>query len=278
LDDVISPAFYQKQVFLCLDFMHVLDLFSGIGGFSYGLEQAGFTPCAFCEIDLDCQAVLQKHWPCVPIYSDIRTLTARQLEDDQIASIQVICGGFPCQDVSVANPKGKGILGPRSGLWSEFKRLIAEIQPRYALIENVSALRAKGLTLVLQDLSAIGYDAEWHCIPASALGAPHRRDRIWIIAYPARERPSGFILESADLCPAHPTALHQFGDTSVPCGVEWQCDIRHLYVGDGIPARLARWRVKALGNAIVPLMAKIMGKAVMRDAARVDQSNRIIEE
>jgi DNA (cytosine-5)-methyltransferase 1 len=162
--------------------VRVLDLFSGIGGFSLGLERAGMTTVAFCEVNDFCRAVLKKHWPTVPIYDDVQTLTAARLAADGIG-VDVICGGFPCQDISIAG-KGAGLAGKRSGLWYEFHRLIDEIKPRYAVIENVSALRSKGLEDVLGSLAEIGYDAEWHCIPASAVGAPHRRDRIWIVAYP----------------------------------------------------------------------------------------------
>ena len=161
--------------------MRVLDLFSGIGGFSLGLERAGMETVAFCEIDAKARLVLKKHWPDVPIYEDVSTLKGSDLHD-----IDVICGGFPCQDISLAG-RGAGLEGERSGLWFQFHRLIKEIQPRYAIIENVSALRNRGLDQVLRSLAEIGYDAEWHCIPASAIGAPHRRDRIWIVAYPASE-------------------------------------------------------------------------------------------
>ena len=166
--------------------MRVLDLFSGIGGFSLGLERAGFETVAFCEFDKKAQLVLKKHWPNVPVYDDVRTLTYEQLQTDGL-NVDVICGGFPCQDISLAG-KGAGLDGERSGLWFEFHRLIEEIKPKYAIIENVSALRSRGLDEVLRSLSEIGYDAEWHCIPASAIGAPHRRDRIWIIAYPSQQR------------------------------------------------------------------------------------------
>ena len=159
--------------------MNVLDLFSGIGGFSLGLERAGMKTVAFCEVDKKCQAVLKKHWPDVSIFDDVSTLTGEQIEE----TVDVICGGFPCQDISLAG-KGAGLEGKRSGLWSEFKRLIEEIKPRYAIIENVSALRSRGLDQVLREISEIGYDAEWHCITAASIGAPHRRDRIWIVAYP----------------------------------------------------------------------------------------------
>jgi DNA (cytosine-5)-methyltransferase 1 len=162
--------------------LRVLDLFSGIGGFSLGLERTGgFKTVAFCEIEPFPRRVLAKHWPEVPCYHDVRELTADQLAADGIG-IDVICGGFPCQDISFAG-KGAGLAGERSGLWSEYARLIGELQPRYAIVENVSALLSRGLADVLGDLAALGYDAEWHCIPASAVGAPHRRDRIWIIAH-----------------------------------------------------------------------------------------------
>ena len=162
----------------------LLDLFSGIGGFSLGLERSGgFKTVAFCEIEPFCQKVLNKHWPEVPIYGDIRELNADRLSSDGI-TVDAICGGFPCQDISTAG-KGAGIEGERSGLWSEYARLIGELRPRYVFVENVAALLSRGLGRVLGDLATLGYDAEWHCIPASAVGAPHRRDRIWIMAYPS---------------------------------------------------------------------------------------------
>jgi len=164
--------------------MKILDLFSGIGGFSLGLERAGFETVAFCEIDKKAQLVLKKHWPQVPIYDDVSAITGETFRDQ---TIDIICGGFPCQDISLAG-KGAGLAGERSGLWFQFHRLIKEIRPLYAIIENVAALRSRGLDEVLRSLFEIGYDAEWHCIPASAVGAPHRRDRVWIVAYPSCER------------------------------------------------------------------------------------------
>jgi DNA (cytosine-5)-methyltransferase 1 len=161
--------------------MRVLDLFSGIGGFSLGLERAGMRTVAFCEIDPYCRRVLAKHWPAIPIYDDVRKLTAERLRADGIA-VDLICGGFPCQDISTAG-KGAGLAGGRSGLWFEFARLIGDVRPRVVIVENVAALLVRGLDRVLADLAALGFDAEWHCIPASAVGAPHRRDRVWIVAY-----------------------------------------------------------------------------------------------
>jgi DNA (cytosine-5)-methyltransferase 1 len=161
--------------------LNVLDIFSGIGGFSIGLEAVGMKTVAFCEINPFCQKILTRHWPSVPIFFDITVIDKEDLK--ALPPIHVIAGGFPCQDISVAG-KGGGINAKRSGLWKEFVRLINEVRPKYAIIENVANLRSQGLTRVLQDLWEIGYDAEWHCIPASAFGAPHRRDRIWIIATP----------------------------------------------------------------------------------------------
>jgi DNA (cytosine-5)-methyltransferase 1 len=156
-----------------------LDLFSGIGGFSLGLERTGgFETVGFCDNDKKTHLVLKKHWAAVPIYDDVSTLKGSDL-----GTIDIITGGFPCQDLSVAG-KGAGLAGARSGLWFEFHRLIKETQPKWVIAENVAVLRSRGLDQVLRSLDEIGYDAEWHCISASAVGAPHRRDRIWIVAHP----------------------------------------------------------------------------------------------
>ena len=167
----------------------VLDLFSGIGGFSIGLERTGgFETVAFCEIEKFPQKVLAKHWPKVPIYEDVKELTYERLKSDGIFP-NVITGGFPCTDISVAGKQAGIGEGTRSGLWSECARLVGEIRPDYAIFENVTALlsgdNGRWFQRVLFDLSALGYDAEWHCIPASELGAHHHRDRVWIIAYPS---------------------------------------------------------------------------------------------
>jgi DNA (cytosine-5)-methyltransferase 1 len=162
--------------------LKVLDLFSGIGGFSLGLERTGgFETVAFCEIEEFPRRVLAKHWPGVPIYGDVRELTADTLRRDGIA-IDVICGGFPCQDISFAGRRA-GLEGARSGLWGEYARLIGELRPRFVIVENVPGLLSLGMGTVCGDLAALGYDAVWDCIPASAVGAPHRRDRVWIVAH-----------------------------------------------------------------------------------------------
>jgi DNA (cytosine-5)-methyltransferase 1 len=131
--------------------LRVLDLFSGIGGFSIGLERAGMTTVAFCEIDKKAQLVLKKHWPDVPVFEDVSTLT-KDLLDERGIAVDVICGGFPCQDISYAGA-GAGIEGKRSGLWSEYARIIGELRPQYVIVENVSALLSRGLDRVLGDLA-----------------------------------------------------------------------------------------------------------------------------
>lgn len=256
--------------------MNVLDLFSGIGGFSLGLERAGMRTVAFCEIDPFCRQILEKHWPDVPRYDDIRTLTADRLRSDGVAA-DVICGGFPCQDISSAGLK-VGITGKRSGLWAEYARLICELRPRYVIVENVSALLARGIDRVLGDLAEIGYDAEWHCISAADLGALHSRERIWIIAYPHDQgKPVGPKHDEARrlsaLRPAHPQcwiqpiALHlaRAGrqQESISWDRVWPDEDSPLGMGvdDGIPQRLDR--LGRLGNAVVPIIPEIIGRAIM---------------
>ena len=158
--------------------IRTLDLFSGIGGIALGLHRAGpFKTECFVESDLWCQQILRHHWPDTRIHDDVCTLDTSTLGD-----IDLIAGGFPCQDISFAGD-GKGLDGDRSGLWREFRRIIGELRPRFVIVENVSALLYRGLGEVLGDLASLRYDAEWHCIPASHLGGTHIRDRVFIIAY-----------------------------------------------------------------------------------------------
>lgn len=151
-------------------------LFSGIGGFDLGLERAGMAVRWQVEIDPWCRRVLANHWPDVPRHGDIRRVGAHNLE-----SVDVLCGGFPCQDVSNAGLR-EGIDGKRSGLWTEYVRLIRELRPRFVAVENVSGLLVRGMERVLGDLAACGYHAEWDSLPAAAFGAPHIRERVFIVA------------------------------------------------------------------------------------------------
>lgn len=169
----------------------VIDLFSGIGGFSLGLESTGyFETVAFCEIEEFPRKVLKKHWSDVPIYEDVKNVTKERLRTDGVISERdriVVTGGFPCQDLSVAGHQ-KGIKGERSGLWGELHRLIGEIRPDYAIIENVPNLlsgdRGRWFSRILTDMAEIGFNVRWYSISASQLGAPHRRNRVWVLAYP----------------------------------------------------------------------------------------------
>jgi DNA (cytosine-5)-methyltransferase 1 len=165
--------------------LKVLDLFSGIGGFSLGLERTGgFETVAFCEIEEFPRKVLTKHWPEVPIYEDVTKLPFHL---ERVQSAEVVTAGFPCQDVSYAG-KGAGLAGKRSGLWWHVRRTLRLVRPRLALLENVAALLDRGMGQVLGSMAAIGYDAEWHSVPLAAHGACHRRDRVCILAYPEDER------------------------------------------------------------------------------------------
>ena len=159
--------------------LKLIDAFSGIGGFSLAAEQivGGFETVAFVECEPYCQKILKKHWPTVPIYDDIRTYKPEPYSAD------VICGGFPCQDISVAG-RGEGITEEtRSGLFHELLRVIRLVRPRFVVLENVSAILTNGLDIVLGELHKAGYDAEWACFPASMVGACHQRDRWWAVCY-----------------------------------------------------------------------------------------------
>lgn len=159
--------------------MNVGSLFSGVGGIEFGFERAGFKTVWLIEYEPYAAAVLKKQFPEATIYGDIT-----QIDFNSVQPIDVLTGGFPCQDISNAG-KRAGITGSRSSLWKYYAEAIRVLRPKYAVIENVSALTKRGLDVVLSDLASLGYDAEWHCLSASSVGAPHRRDRIFVIAYPS---------------------------------------------------------------------------------------------
>lgn len=257
--------------------LRVLDLFSGIGGFSLGLERTGgFETVAFCEIEPFPRRVLAKHWPEVQIYDDVRTLTGDVLAGDGIA-VDVITGGFPCQDLSVAG-KQRGLgEGTRSGLWSEIVRLIGDLSPRYVIVENVanmlagpSGKRGGWFGRVLADLAECGYDAEWENIPAAAVGLAHLRERVWLMAYPEQKQRVRPVFAGND------AAKRAWGRAS-----QRQQNGVRSQVGKAVPSVFGRrvdqpnphrvaygvsdWshRLAACGNAVVPQIPELIGRAIL---------------
>jgi DNA (cytosine-5)-methyltransferase 1 len=272
--------------------MRVGSLFAGIGGFDLAARWMGWGTAWVSEIDPFACAVLAHHFPDAPNLGDITRIDWSTVERPDL-----LCGGFPCQDISNAGARA-GIDGEHSGLWREYARAIRNLRPRYVVVENVAALLARGIERVLGDLAALGYDAAWHCIPASAVGAPHRRDRIWIIACRAELR--GNVADArivgdwraapcanragrdaADLRGAavadarrigaqvqdrrrHAAVQEPRGDCS-PRGIgdrppDWAIESDVGRVADGVPARVDR--LAGLGNAIVPQVAFAIFQAI----------------
>ena len=231
--------------------MKVGSLFAGIGGLELGLERAGMEVVWQVEIDDFCNRVLEKHWPNVKRYRDVRDVGKHNLEP-----VDLICGGFPCQDVSQAHTfkERPGVKdGRRSGLWIEYARLIGDLRPSWVVVENVEALRyaGRGFDIVLYDLAQLGYDAEWCIVPARVVGAPHKRARLWLVAHTNGDRESD--------CPVHAQAsiMSDLRGALRP----WPNPPRGLRVAHGIPNRVDRLR--ALGNAVVPQVAEWIGRRIM---------------
>jgi DNA (cytosine-5)-methyltransferase 1 len=275
--------------------MRVLDLFSGIGGFSLGLERAGpFRTVAFCEREPFPQAVLRKHWPDTPIYDDVRTIPTNEL-----GRIGLICGGFPCQPWSVAGEQ-RGAEDDRD-LWPVMASLIEELRPRWVVGENVRGFvnEPLGLQRSLSDLESIGYEVAPFVIPACAVDAPHRRDRVWIVAHandtgPQRNLRTGagtkekvsegreqFQPRSGTMCGREDVAdtygTHVEGQrvtkriqtkrSATSSASRWLPEPSVGRVANGVPRRVDR--LKALGNAVVPQVVEQIGRAIMevRDAS-----------
>lgn len=266
--------------------MAIGSLFSGIGGLELGLERAGLGPVVWqVELDPWCREVLAQHWPDAQRHEDVRTVGAANL-----SPVDVICGGFPCQDISHAG-KGKGLQGERSGLWYEMLRIVRELGPRVVVIENVSVLQRRGLDAVARGLRDAGYSVEATRIRAEDVGAPHRRERLFIVAYADCHA----LWERAEWEPARFQADVQEPESSEPRHVgqelayargerlrfpprrgdeeAWRTWTEHggpqpgvRRVADGFPGRLdgfaRRNRLKALGNAVVPQVAEAVGMRV----------------
>lgn len=231
--------------------MTVGSLFSGIGGLDLGLERAGMEIRWQVEIDKFCRKVLEKHWPDVRRYGDIRELTGDELE-----RVDLICGGFPCQPVSLA--------GKRCGqederwLWPEMARIIRMVRPRYVLVENVPGLLVRGMGDILGDLASLGYDAEWQVLPAAAFGAPHIRERVFIVAYSDSQRCNG----RPCIFPASRTERKLSTQRDNP----WAVESGVGRVAYGVPNRV--YRLRALGNAVVPQVAEWIGRRIIKEEGR----------
>jgi DNA (cytosine-5)-methyltransferase 1 len=235
--------------------MRVLDLFAGIGGFSLGLERAGFETVAFCEIEPYAQKVLAKHWPGVPIYDDVRELTAERLAGDGVFP-NAICGGYPCQPFSCAG--GRAGEADNRHLWPEFARLISEIRPRWVIGENVVGHISMGLDQVLSDLEALGYTARTFVIPACAINAPHIRNRVWILADSKCERQQGQgrHIKPVNTAPDRNWEASGFVDAFQRGTLPYVCR-EHDGISSGVD------RLRCLGNAVVPQIPEIIGRAIM---------------
>lgn len=272
-------------------------LFAGIGGFDLGFERAGMVCKWQVEIDDYATRVLAKHWPHVHRERDIRHCGKHNLE-----AVEVICGGFPCQDISYAGP-GAGLEGERSGLFFEAVRVVRELRPSIVVLENVAALLTRGLDRVLGTLAEVGYDAEWHCIPAAYVGAPHIRDRMFVVAYSGCElrdtrrnhktRTATERSESAGVaercckdvayssqcrrepgaglrCNRESSRRRQFARCNQNTGREfqWFSEPGVGRVAHGVPNRVDRLR--GLGNAVVPQVAELIGRQIVEQDSKED--------
>ena len=247
--------------------MTVGSLFAGIGGFDLGFERAGFEIKWQVEIDPFCRRVLEKHWPHVRRYEDVRDVhDGYPCPNGEsfachscLEPVDVLCAGFPCQDISSSNKHKKGIHGDRSGLFRHVIRLAGELRPRFIVLENVADLLVRGLGVVLGELATIGYDAEWECLPAAAFGLPQRRWRVFVVAYPdSRRRQVGSQrLEGGPL-----SRGRLDGDGLVQAehaAAEAAGRIRGMDAG--LPLTVDR--VRALGNSVSPVVAQWIAERIL---------------
>ena len=235
-------------------------LFAGIGGFDLGFEQAGMECRWQVEIDPYCQKVLAKHWPDVGRWDDVRTFPPDPAEDWEV---DVICGGFPCQDISSASSTRSGINGHRSGLWSEFNRIIGILRPRFVVVENSAEIIVRGIDRVLADLSAGGFDAEWQIVRASDFALPHRRERCFIVAYANGEHGKAWMGHEQN----GPQEVFR-SDLEQRIPIRVQAADHFIGVDDGVSGRAYRLRGQCVGNSVVPQIAEWIGRRIVEGGAR----------
>lgn len=259
-NDSSSPHFFERW-----QITHG-STFSGVGGFDVGAELSGIETLWNCEFDAWNRGLLKTRFPNAEQYADIREMRNPK-------EVDVISGGFPCQDISVAG-KGKGIKGERSGLWAELWRITGEVRPSFLLIENSPMLAVRGLETVLCDLAKIGYDAEWQCLPAAYFGAPHERERIYIIAYPSEiGRDHSIFIDRKNAIQrnfkwdAPQNIKSRYGWERWVQQVDKDNDRKSTYgkflrVDDGVPKGLDRSRIEAMGNAVLPIVAHYLFECV----------------
>jgi DNA (cytosine-5)-methyltransferase 1 len=244
--------------------LSVGSLFSGIGGLEYGLEMTGgFKTVWQVETNGFCQRVLIEHWPDAKRYGDVCEVGAHNLE-----CVDIICGGFPCQDASYALQwhDREGIDGDRTGLWSEMARVVRELRPRYVIVENVTALLAIGFGRVIGDLAEMGYDAEWGCLPASLWGAPHHRERVFCIAYPddKRREKVSTVLTNVPTAKRRKVQPWDVAGTARMGGTPWESKPPVPGMDVGVPRGVGyRPSIEALGNAVVPQVAEWIGRRIL---------------
>jgi DNA (cytosine-5)-methyltransferase 1 len=240
--------------------LRVLDLFSGIGGFSLGLERTGgFETAAFCELASEPSRILRKNWPHVRNFQNVCSLGSEQIAS--MGTIDAITFGFPCQDVSLAGP-GTGLSGQRSALFWEAIRVIRLVRPAVAFMENVAALLGRGMGDVLGALAEEGYDTEWDCVQAIDAGRPHKRDRLYLVAYsqgngrgPGR---TGGLADGLEGIPIEPC----WEGNPIDFFEERFSQPALLGVDDGFPRGLHRLGV--CGNAVVPKIPELIGTEIAR--------------
>jgi DNA (cytosine-5)-methyltransferase 1 len=232
-------------------------LFSGIGGLDLGLERAGLKVIWQSEIDPYCCKVLKKHWPEVPNHGDITTIKWATVQRPD-----VICGGYPCQPFSVVG-KRHGAKDHRH-LWPFMFNAIRDLRPKYAILENVRGHLSLGFGTVLGDLASIGFNAEWRVLRATDVGAPHRRERVFVVAYS-----DGLKLANDNNGAQHADASKQrakvFGTLSASIGIartngHWLREPRVARVANGVSNRVDRLR--GLGNAVVPQIGELLGRCI----------------